>query len=82
LTLLYLAGCERTTIPSKWRTAWSLCTLAIREPSSMRLFSDCMRTERFQVRNFINGEFAEPNPSLVIPSEVEESLDTSGLSLV
>ena len=26
----------------------------------MRLFSDCMRTERFHVRNFINGEFVEP----------------------
>jgi len=26
----------------------------------MRLFSDCMRTEPLQVRNFINGEFVEP----------------------
>jgi hypothetical protein len=30
----------------------------------MRLFSDCMRTERFQVHNFIDGEFVEPIPSL------------------
>ena len=30
-----------------------------------------MRTERLQVRNFINGEFVEPVPFLVIPSEVE-----------
>jgi hypothetical protein len=48
----------------------------------MRLFSGCMRTKRFQVRNFINGEFAEPNPFLVIPSEVEESLDISACSLM
>src|SRR5213075_2032415 len=41
-------------------TAWTPCARAIREPSSMRLFSDCMRTERLQVRNFINGEFVEP----------------------
>src|SRR5436305_226802 len=26
----------------------------------MRLFSDYMRTERFQVRNFIDGQFVEP----------------------
>ena len=36
------------------------CALAIREASSMRLFSDCMRTERLQVRNFIDGQFVEP----------------------
>src|SRR5947207_1144496 len=41
-------------------TAWTPCARVIREPSSMRLFSDCMRTERLQVRNFINGEFVEP----------------------
>src|SRR3954463_367645 len=32
----------------------------IREAFSMRLFSDRMRTERLQIRNFIDGEFAEP----------------------
>src|SRR6266480_3592503 len=41
-------------------TAWTPCARAIREPPRMRLFSDCMRTERLQVRNFINGEFVEP----------------------
>src|SRR2546423_12386361 len=41
-------------------TAWTPCARAIREPSRMRLFSDCMRTDRLQVRNFINGEFVEP----------------------
>src|SRR5437762_6541926 len=41
-------------------TAWTPCARAIREPARMRLFSDCMRTERLQVRNFINGEFVEP----------------------
>ena len=41
-------------------TAWTQCVLAIREPSRMRLFSDCMRAEPLQIRNFINGEFVEP----------------------
>jgi len=41
-----------------------------------------MRTERPQIKNFINGEFVEPMPSLVIPSEVEESLDVSARSLL
>jgi hypothetical protein len=36
-----------------------------------------MRTERTQIQNFIAGEFAEPISLLVIPSEVEESLDVS-----
>src|SRR4051812_44168154 len=36
------------------------CASGIREPSGTRLFSDRMRTERFQIRNFIDGEFAEP----------------------
>jgi hypothetical protein len=48
----------------------------------MRLFSDCMRTEPLQVRNFIEGQFVEPYPFLVIPREVEESLDISEFSLV
>ena len=38
--------------------------LAIREASGMRLFSDRMRTERLQVRNFIDGQFVERIPSL------------------
>jgi hypothetical protein len=37
-----------------------------------------MRFESPQIRNFINGEFVEPVHFLVIPSEVEESLDFSG----
>jgi hypothetical protein len=41
-----------------------------------------MRIESSQLRNFINGEFVEPVPFLVIPSEVEESLDVSGRSLL
>jgi len=36
-----------------------------------------MRIEAPQIRNFINGEFVEPVPFLVIPSEVEESLHVS-----
>src|SRR6059058_1764594 len=36
------------------------CGFGIRERSGTRLFSGRMRTERFQVRNFINGEFVEP----------------------
>ena len=39
-----------------------------------------MRIEPSQIRNFINGESVEPVPFLVIPSEVEESLDVSGRS--
>ena len=31
-----------------------------------------MRTERLQVRNFIDSQFVEPYGLLVIPSEVEE----------
>jgi len=31
----------------------------------------------FRITNFINGEFVEPIPSSVIPSEVEESLNIS-----
>ena len=30
-----------------------------------------MRIESRQIRNFINGEFVEPMPLFVIPSEVE-----------
>jgi diphthamide biosynthesis methyltransferase len=41
-----------------------------------------MRIESSQIRNFINGEFVEPIHSLVIPSEVEESLDISARSLL
>ena len=62
------------------QTAWTQYVLAIREP--LRLFPDSMRTERLQVRNFVNGEFVEAVPLLVIPSEVEESLDISARSLL
>jgi hypothetical protein len=41
-----------------------------------------VRTEPTQIKNFIDGEFAEPVRFLVIPSEVEESLDVSGYSLL
>jgi hypothetical protein len=41
-----------------------------------------MRIESSLIRNFINGEFVEPVPFLVIPSEVEESLDVSARSLL
>jgi hypothetical protein len=41
-----------------------------------------MRTEPPQINNFINGEFVEPIPVLVIPSEVEESLDIPACSLL
>jgi hypothetical protein len=34
-----------------------------------------VRTEPTQIITFINGEFVEPIGFLVIPSEVEESLD-------
>ena len=35
-----------------------------------------------QINNFINGEFLESVPFLVIPSKVEESLDISACSLL
>jgi len=38
-----------------------------------------MQTE---IRNFIKGEFVEPVSFVVIPSEVEESLDVSERSLL
>jgi len=41
-----------------------------------------MRIESPQIQNFINGEFVEPIHFLVIPSEVEESLDVSVCSLL
>ena len=41
-----------------------------------------MRAESLQIRNFINREFVEPTLFLVIPSEVEESPDVSGRSLL
>jgi hypothetical protein len=41
-----------------------------------------MRIERSQIQNFIGGEFVEPISLLVIPSEVEESLDISPRSLL
>jgi hypothetical protein len=41
-----------------------------------------MRIESRQIRNFINGEFMEAMSLLVIPSEVEESLDVSARSLL
>jgi len=41
-----------------------------------------MRIESPQIRNFINGKFVEPMSFLVIPSEVEESLDISARSLL
>jgi hypothetical protein len=43
---------------------------------------EAVRTEPTRINNFINGEFVEPVPFLVIPSEVEESLDVSGRSLL
>ena len=58
--LRFWDGCDRAVTRPNVGTAVSQCVFVIREPSSMRLFSDCMRTERFQVRNFINGEFVEP----------------------
>ena len=45
-------------------------------------FRATMRSEPFRIRNFIDGQFVEPYPFLVIPSEVEESLDISACSLV
>jgi len=41
-----------------------------------------MRTELFQIQNFIDGQFVEPLRFFVIPSEVEESLDISWLSSI
>ena len=41
-----------------------------------------MQTELAKIKNFIAGQFAEPVPFLVIPSEVEESLDVSARSLL
>ena len=41
-----------------------------------------MRMELTQIKNFINGRWIEPIGFLVIPSEVEESLDISACSLV
>jgi hypothetical protein len=41
-----------------------------------------MRAESLKIRNFINGEFVEPTPFLVIPGELEESLDVSERSLL
>jgi hypothetical protein len=41
-----------------------------------------MRIESSQIRNFINGEFVKPIRFLVIPSEIEESLDVSACSLL
>jgi hypothetical protein len=41
-----------------------------------------MRIESSQIQNFINGDFVEPVPILVIPTEVEESLAVSGRSLL
>jgi len=35
-----------------------------------------------QINNFIDGEFLEPVPPLVIPSKVEESLDISARGLL
>jgi hypothetical protein len=39
-----------------------------------------MHTESTQINNFIDAEFVEPVPFLVIPSEVEEALDVSARS--
>jgi hypothetical protein len=41
-----------------------------------------MHTGSTQINNFIDGQFVEPVPFLVIPSEVEESLDVSARSLL
>jgi len=41
-----------------------------------------MRIESPQIKNFIDGRFVEPVPFLVIPSEVEESLDVAARSLL
>jgi hypothetical protein len=41
-----------------------------------------MRTEPLKIQNFINGQFVEPLRFLVIPSEVEESLDIFARSLL
>jgi hypothetical protein len=41
-----------------------------------------VQTEPTQIKNFIGGEFVEPIGFLVIPSEVEESLDLSGYSFL
>jgi hypothetical protein len=41
-----------------------------------------MRAEPFQLQNSIDGRFVERIPFLVIPSEVEESLDVSERSLL
>ena len=41
-----------------------------------------MHTGSTQINNFISGEFVEPIPFLVIPSEVEESLDIPACSLL
>jgi len=38
---------------------------------------EAMRTELTQIKNFISGQWVEPIGFLVIPSEVEESLDFS-----
>jgi hypothetical protein len=43
---------------------------------------EAVRTEPTRINNFTNGEFVELVPFLVIPSEVEESLDVSGRSLL
>ena len=58
-TLLYQGGWEHTRSLSKCKYRLDACALRIREPSRMRLFSDCMRTERLQICNFIDGEFVE-----------------------
>ena len=41
-----------------------------------------MHTRSTQTKNFIDGQFIEPIPFLVIPSEVEESLDVSARNLL
>ena len=41
-----------------------------------------MQIESAQIKNFIDGQFAEPLRFFVIPSEVEESLDIFVRSLL
>jgi hypothetical protein len=41
-----------------------------------------MQIESTQIKNFIDGQFVEPLRFLVIPSEVEESLDIFARSLL
>jgi hypothetical protein len=46
------------------------------------IFSNCMRTGPIRVENFVDCQFVQAICFLVIPSEVEESLDISPRSFV